>query len=70
MGLLFQNKYDDALKVYKELKYLKDNDNKSYAAICLEDLDELETKGITNKGVIKIREYLKEQLVKSIFIFL
>jgi sRNA-binding carbon storage regulator CsrA len=59
-SLLFQGKYQDALKVYEELKLLKDEENKSYAITCLEDLDELEKNGVTHKDVSKIRVVLKE----------
>ncbi len=59
-ALLFQGRFEEALKIYRELKVLKTDEGKSYAAICLEDLDELESKGITSNDVIKIRTFLKE----------
>jgi tetratricopeptide (TPR) repeat protein len=36
-SLLFQGKYREALELYEELKPLKNEEGKSYAAICLED---------------------------------
>lgn len=59
-SLLFQNKYQDALKVYLECKFLKDEKGKSYASFCLEDFDELEKHEMTNKDINKIRVLLKE----------
>ena len=59
-SLLFQGKYQDALKVYQELKLLKNDEGKSYAAICIEDLDALEKSGVTNKDVNKIGTFLKD----------
>ncbi|MDQ6723977.1 MAG: tetratricopeptide repeat protein, partial [Thermoproteota archaeon] len=59
-SFLFQGKYEDALKVYLEIKPLKDAEGKSYAAICLEDLNELEKKGIVNSNTYIIREILEK----------
>jgi len=59
-AMLFQNRYSEALQVYNELKPLKNTEGKSYVAICLEELDALEKKGITHKDVNKIRAFLKE----------
>ena len=59
-SLLFEGKYEDALKIYKDLKRLKNEEGKSYTTNCLEDLDILEKNGVTNKDISKIREFLKE----------
>jgi tetratricopeptide (TPR) repeat protein len=59
-ALLFQGKYAQALNVYKSLKPLKNDEGKSYALICREDLAQLEKQGITNKDVEKIKAFLKE----------
>jgi len=59
-SLLFQGKYREALELYEELKPLKNEEGKSYAAICLEDLDELEKNKVAHKDVDKIRTFLKE----------
>ncbi len=59
-ALLFEGRSREALKVYAELKPLKNEENKSYATICLEDLDELEKEKITNKNVNKIRQFLRQ----------
>lgn len=59
-ALLFQNRYIEAIQVYKELKPLKNEESKSYATICLEDLEALEKQGITHKDVSRIREFLRQ----------
>lgn len=59
-ALLLKNDYEKALIVYKALKSMKDKQGKSYAAVCIEDLKELEKNGVTNNDVTKIRMFLKE----------
>jgi tetratricopeptide (TPR) repeat protein len=60
-SLILQGKYEEALKVYQELKTLKKEEGKSYSEICLKDLDALEKAGVTHKDVTKIRDFLKKQ---------
>lgn len=59
-SLLFQNKYYESVIIYQQLKQNKGKHNKICIKICLQDLDEFERNGITNKYVIKIRSLLKE----------
>ena len=59
-ALLFQNKYDEAAKIYLQLKFLKDASGKSYAELCLQDLDTLQRKGAVNADVEKIRNLLRK----------
>ncbi len=59
-ALFFQNRYQQATKIYDELKTKKDENGRSYIAICLEDLDVLEKKKITSKDVSRLRKYLIE----------
>ena len=58
-ALLFQNKYPEALKLYKELKQMKMANGSSMAIGCLTDLDALEKAGITNKEVGTIKAALQ-----------
>ncbi|MBE7170784.1 MAG: tetratricopeptide repeat protein [Williamsia sp.] len=58
-ALLLDGRYDQALKIFEQLKSLKDKEGKPYAATCLEELNALEKKGITNKDVDKVRALLQ-----------
>lgn len=64
LALLFQGKYNDAEKIYLAFKdKIKEKtmyeDKKLFKQIFLDDLDEMEKAGITNKDVGKIRALLK-----------
>ena len=59
-SLLFQNKKEEALAVYEEIKGLKSSDGRLYAAVLLEDLDALEEASITHPDVAEIRKWLKQ----------
>jgi tetratricopeptide (TPR) repeat protein len=61
-SLLFQGKYEDAKKIYLELKdqeYVLDK-TKTFKYFFLQDLDELEKAGITHPDVAKIQKLLNE----------
>lgn len=58
-ALLFQDQYSGALKIYNELKSMKDESGKSFIKICLEDLESLERRGITHKDIEKVRSAFK-----------
>lgn len=57
-ALFFQGKVNDAYKLYIELKLLTSSD-RTFADICLDELSELATKGITSKGEDRIFEFLQ-----------
>ena len=59
-ALLFQNRYEEAKKLYIELKPLKDTVGNSIAKACLDDLDALEKAGVKHKDVAKIRTLLEQ----------
>jgi hypothetical protein len=58
-AILLQGRYDSALKIYEELKALTEG-GQPFPDICLEDLDQLEKKGISNTDVKKIRMLLEK----------
>lgn len=58
-SLLFQNRYEEAIKVYGQLKPLKTEEGESYAIACLADLNVLEKAGISHKDFGRIRVFLK-----------
>ncbi len=58
LALLFQNRLQDALTVYKELKSLKDESNKPYSQICIEDIEELAAQKILNQNTEKIKAFM------------
>ncbi|MFD3000115.1 tetratricopeptide repeat protein [Pontibacter toksunensis] len=59
-SLLFQNRYRQALDIYRHLKPFQYADGKRFATVCLEDLDELEKRGAVSKDINKVREFLKK----------
>lgn len=59
LSLLYQNKLEEAKKIYLEMKDLSYGDG-TYAIAFLEDLDTLEKEGITSERIIEIRILLKE----------
>ncbi|MRG45416.1 tetratricopeptide repeat protein [Chitinophaga sp. SYP-B3965] len=59
-ALLMQGKTEEALKVYQELKPLKDEEGEALKSMCLADLDKLEKAGITHKDINIVRAYLKK----------
>jgi len=59
-ALLFDGKYEEAIKIYQEIKPLKTKEGKSYADICSYSLNELEKEGITNKDVGKVHSILRQ----------
>lgn len=58
-ALLLQGKFNDAFKIYSNLK-LTMVDGITGTDLCLKNLDELETHGITNKNFARVREFLKK----------
>ena len=61
-SLLFQGKYDEAKKIYLELKdqmYPNDPDKKTFNYFFLQDFDEFEKAGITHPDIARIREFLQ-----------
>ena len=59
-ALLFQNKYDEAEKIYQELKASKDINGVNFVHSILKDFDQLEKNGITSRDVNKIRKLLEK----------
>lgn len=59
LSLLYQGKYKEAEAVYLQFKGQMYDEEQSWVAIFLKDLDELETAGITHPDVAKIRKLLK-----------
>lgn len=59
LSLLYQGKYEEAEAVYLEFKGQMYDEEQSWGAIFLKDLDELEAAGITHPDVAKIRKLLK-----------
>lgn len=59
LALLYQGKYNEAEKIYTNLKD-KPYKDATYRETFLNDLDELEKAGITHPDVAKIRELLKK----------
>jgi hypothetical protein len=61
--LLFQNRFSEAEKIYKELSQIKKN-NETYVQLLLEDFKELEKAGAVPErhkvDVEKIRKMLRE----------
>jgi tetratricopeptide (TPR) repeat protein len=58
-SLLYQGRYDDARKLYEELKDETWYGQRTFKDVFLEDFDEFERDGITHPDVAKIRELLK-----------
>ncbi|MCX6256407.1 MAG: tetratricopeptide repeat protein [Bacteroidia bacterium] len=61
-ALLFQGKFEEAKKIYMELKdkAFQMDPSKTYKDMFLADFDEFEKAGITHPDVAKIRELLKQ----------
>ena len=59
-ALLFQNKYDEAEKIYEELKTSKDINGVNFVCSILKDFDQLEKNGITSGDVNKIKKLLEK----------
>jgi len=57
--LLLQGKYDDAAKLYLEIKTQKNESGDQFGAVCIKELDLLENVGITNKDFNRVRSLLK-----------
>jgi len=61
-ALLFQDRYEEAKNIYLEL-FQTPKEGRSYAEICLEDLDEYEKAGVIpenqKENVEKIRQILR-----------
>lgn len=57
-ALLLDGRYEEAVKIYQEVKPLKTKEGKSYADICCDSLNELEKDGVTNKDIDKVRKML------------
>ncbi len=64
-ALLFQGKYDEALSIYEYLKTKITKQGIHYSALCLADLNELESQGVTNKNVDKVRAFLSVGLSEA-----
>lgn len=60
LSLLLQNKYEDAKRIYLELKGKKYpiESSKTFKDVFLKDFDEIEMKGISHPDIIKIRSLL------------
>ena len=59
-ALLLQGRFDEAMAIYTVIKPLKNDKNKSFARICLEDLEEFEKAGIKSPDIDKVKKFLKE----------
>jgi len=55
---LFQNKYEQAIPIYRALSYEKNKDLESYRKIILEDFEKLKIDGIDHPDVVKIKEMI------------
>jgi len=63
LALIFNNMYDEAVKVYmkwKDKPYLDDPGFKTFKEVFLSDFDDLERRGITHPDFEKVKELLKK----------
>ena len=61
-ALLFQDKYDEALKVYQDYADdLQNRQDKTNVEVLIEDFDALEKAGITHPDIAKVKKALQKQ---------
>jgi tetratricopeptide (TPR) repeat protein len=58
-ALLFQNKDDEAKKIYEELKTQKDISNKPYSVVLLTELGGFKELGLDEQQIIKARKWIQ-----------
>lgn len=59
---LFQNQYEKAKEIYRNLSFEKTKDQESYRKIILEDFDKLKMDGIDHPDVVKIQEDMRFEI--------
>lgn len=59
---LFQNQFEKAKEIYRNLSFEKTKDQESYRKIILEDFDKLKMDGIDHPDVIKIQEDMRFEI--------
>ncbi len=64
VALLYQDKYVDAEKIYKKYMLVRLDENRLFRDAFLEDLNELEKRGITHPDVSKIRKLIETSKAK------
>ena len=59
---LFQNQFEKAKEIYRNLSFEKTKDQESYRKIILEDFDKLKMDGIDHPDVVKIQEDMRFEI--------
>lgn len=65
LGYLLSGQYSKAKKIYKEWKDKNFNDGQQAGPLFWQDLDDMETAGITHPDIKKVRELLGEEMADS-----